>query len=307
MPNLTINWLAAHSGNYTPGGNSCAYVVVHNTANTASAYNEACYAHNSQHASSYHYVLDGTDIYQTLSDYDTAWAVGAWSGATQLIRNNQSISIEVCSAGTEFTNDEIVQLRYLVQKLMSTHNIPASNVVRHYDCHTGHKACPAAYVNNDAWYELWSQITKEQNVVNPKSIHMRTPQGVYVENFGIIEREEGYVEIVNQYRNMALDVAGGLSDNGTPVRLWERNDGSAQRWKLKPFGDAHESYYVLEPKCAPGKCLAVCANSQQEGAGLILWEQNGEYGQQFILTNWADQHYRLIARNTGYKCVCPDY
>lgn len=306
MPSYAINWLQAHSGNFTPGGNSCEYIVVHNTANTASAYQEACYAHNSQHASSYHYVLDGSDIYQTLSCYDTAWAVGAWSGATQLIRNNQSISIEVCSAGTEFTSDEIKQLRYLVLSLMEKFGISADHVVRHYDCHTGRKSCPAYYVNWENWQELHSQITQEENVVNPKSTHMRTPRGMYIENFGLVP-DGDYYEIVNQYRGMALDVAGGYDDNGTPVRLWERVGGTAQRWKLIPVNDGPAHYYILEPKCAPGKCLAVWANSQDEGAGLIIWEQNGEYGQQFALTNWEGQMYRLIARNTGYKCVCPDY
>ena len=63
----------AHSGNYTPGGNKPKYIVVHYTANTASALNEAKYANNNQHASSYHFVLDGAGtIYQILDVTDTA-------------------------------------------------------------------------------------------------------------------------------------------------------------------------------------------------------------------------------------------
>lgn len=158
----------AHVGNYTPGGNSHRYIVVHNTANIASAKSEARYAQNNQHESSYHYVLDGRGCYQLLDDTDTAWAVGAWPGARQLVGNGESISIEVCSPGVEFTAAERDQLRSLVRRLMGAHGIPASHVVRHYDCHTGRKPCPAWYVDGGRWDELHSYITEEDDDMTDK-------------------------------------------------------------------------------------------------------------------------------------------
>lgn len=149
----------AHSGNYNVGGNSCRYIVVHNTGNVANARAEARFAQNDQHPSSYHYVLDGNECFQILDDTDTAWAVGAWSGATQFIGNRESISIEVCSNGTEFTSQEVKQLTELVGILMKRHNIPANRVVRHFDCHSGHKSCPSWYVNQSRWNALWNVIT----------------------------------------------------------------------------------------------------------------------------------------------------
>lgn len=148
----------AHDGNYTPGGNSCDYIVVHNTGNTANAAQEASYAANDEHPSSYHYVLDGDEIYQLLCDTDTGWSVGAWPGCEQYIGNGESISIEVCSNGDPFTDDEIAQLGWLVRMLMDAHGIDKDHVVRHYDCHSGHKDCPAAYVDEDAWAELRNRI-----------------------------------------------------------------------------------------------------------------------------------------------------
>lgn len=157
----------AHSGNYTPGGNSRQYIIVHYTGNSASAVNEAQYAQNNQHSSSYHYVLDGSGtIYQILNDSDTAWSVGAWSGATQLIRNNQSISIEVCNNGGPFSQAEIDELAWLVPQLMEKYGIPASRVVRHWDAHTGRKNCPYYYSgsSNQAWTNLHQYITSgEEN------------------------------------------------------------------------------------------------------------------------------------------------
>lgn len=161
MPTISREF-HAHSGNYTPGGNACRYIVVHNTGNTAGARAEANYAASNQHPSSYHYVLDGTGtIYQILNDTDTAWAVGAWRGVSQLIGNGESISIEVCSNGTAFTPEEIAELRWLVQTLMNRYGISPAHVVRHYDCHTGRKDCPAYYVDATRWATLHALITSE--------------------------------------------------------------------------------------------------------------------------------------------------
>ena len=150
----------AHAGNYTPGGNAMRWLVVHYTGAPGSARNTAMWSHNRQHNSSFHYVLDGTGtIYQLLDDTDTAWAVGVWSGCRQLIGNSESISIEVCSAGADFTPAGIDELRWLVLRLMEAHGIDAAHVVRHYDCHTGHKSCPAPYVDEGKWAALKAIIT----------------------------------------------------------------------------------------------------------------------------------------------------
>ena len=161
MPSISQDYWA-HSGNYSPGGNSCEYIVIHMTGNTASALNEAKYAHNNRHDSSYHYVLDGGGvIYQILWDSDTAWSVGAWSGATQYIRNNQTINIEVCNNGGPFDKAEIEELAWLVPQLMAKWGIDEYHVVRHWDCHSGHKSCPSWYSGyyNTAWNNLRDYIT----------------------------------------------------------------------------------------------------------------------------------------------------
>lgn len=155
----------AHQGNYTPGGNRPRYIVVHYTANTASAEQEARYAANDQHPSSYHFVLDGAGtIYQLLDVTDTAWAVGGWAGTTQLIGNAESVSIEVCNDGGPFTVDEIAELRWIVRKLMGELGIDADHVVRHFDCHTGRKDCPLYYAGFDSkpWAALHDTITREE-------------------------------------------------------------------------------------------------------------------------------------------------
>ena len=157
----TTKRIWCRSDRYTSGGNSREYIAIHNTANTATAEQEAKNLHNNAGKSSFQYAVDDVDIIQCVHDYDTAWAVGAWAGAVQYIGNNQSISIEVCNPGTEFSDACKKNLRALVLHLMSYYGIPADHVVRHWDCHSGRKQCPKFYSgsNNAAWNALHSYIT----------------------------------------------------------------------------------------------------------------------------------------------------
>lgn len=160
-PDPTTKTIWARADRYTHGGNSREYIAIHNTANTASAVDEARNLANNPGQSSFQYSVDDIDIVHCVHDYDTAWAVGAWPGYRQLIGNNQAISIEVCNPGTSFSAASIENLRKLVLHLMEYYRIPAANVVRHWDCHTGRKACPRYYAgaNNAAWNALHAYIT----------------------------------------------------------------------------------------------------------------------------------------------------
>lgn len=157
----TTKRIWCRASRYTAGGNSRKYIVIHNTANTATAVQEANNLKNNNGSSSFQYAVDDVDIVQCVHDYDTAWAVGAWSGATAYITNSQSISIEVCNPGTEFSEASKRNLKALVQHLMDYYDIPADHVVRHWDCHSGRKQCPKFYsgATNAAWNALHAYIT----------------------------------------------------------------------------------------------------------------------------------------------------
>lgn len=201
----------AHSGNYTPGGNSKRHIVVHYTGNSASAEAEARYAANNQHPSSYHYVLDGGGtIYQILDDSDTAWSVGAWSGARQLIGNNESINIEVCNSGGPFTEAEIDELTWLVGKLMDEYGIPADRVVRHYDCHTGRKMCPNYYsgAGNYQWPRLHDRITGGDDVqLSDKLNDSLLPDGSY----------NNVANVLNWTRINTDEILARIEDGGVEI------------------------------------------------------------------------------------------
>lgn len=140
------------------------YIVIHYTAGTTSrqgiAYNTALFFSNPSTYASADFIVDDTTAVQFNPDIENryCWHCGdaknynkgaSYYGACQ---NYNSIGIEVCSSnrtGTMtaandsnyyFTDAVVNKAIELTKYLMKKYNIPASNVIRHYDV-TG-KYCP---------------------------------------------------------------------------------------------------------------------------------------------------------------------
>ena len=142
----------ASSANYTKGrgGHKIDGMAVHYTATSASAHNNLVYFSRAGANASAHLFVDkdGT-IRQSVKFEDTAWAVGNWG------QNQRTVSVEVVSAGEDFTAAQINALKSIYQYLKATYGI--TRVIRHYDV-TG-KRCPAPYVDGNKWAKLKAQIT----------------------------------------------------------------------------------------------------------------------------------------------------
>lgn len=143
------------------------YIVVHYTATDASAKNNCIYFSGGNRNASADYFIDkdGT-IYKFNADcanYFT-WQCGDGKGKYG-ITNANSIGIEVVSSGNEYTKAQKNALRELVLAIMEDYNVPAKNVVRHYDA--SRKICPKPYAgsaNKDKkWVELHAHITGQTN------------------------------------------------------------------------------------------------------------------------------------------------
>ncbi|OIJ69598.1 glycoside hydrolase family 16 protein [Streptomyces mangrovisoli] len=87
---------------------------------------------------------------------------------------------------------------------------------------------------------------------------------------------------------MCVDVAGGSSDDGTPIQLHNCTGNDAQKWTLGSDGTVR----------ALGKCLDVKAASHDDGAVVQLYTCNGTSAQQWTYTSAKD------LTNTGAdKCL----
>lgn len=164
-----INFREAHPKNFQKGRTKPKqYIVIHYTANNGdTAAGNANYFNRTVTETSAHYFVDeGSEIWQTVQDEDTAWHCGTKGEYRHpLCRNANSIGIEMCSRKDELgryyikgeTVDNTVEL---VKELMLKYDIPKENVLRHYDV-TG-KICPAPFVEDEGlWREFQKRLTSE--------------------------------------------------------------------------------------------------------------------------------------------------
>lgn len=136
------------------------YIVIHYVGAVSTAANNASYFNSVNRGASANYFVDENEIYRVVRDSDSAWHCGAntyYCGA----RNTNSIGIEMCcynNNGTIDVSNKVVERTIqLTKELMAKYNIPASNVVRHYD--VTHKNCPSPFVNNPSrWNDFKSRL-----------------------------------------------------------------------------------------------------------------------------------------------------
>ncbi|MDN0070143.1 N-acetylmuramoyl-L-alanine amidase [Collinsella ihumii] len=147
-----VEFIQASGANYTAGrgGRAIDGMAVHYTATSASAHNNLVYFSRPGAGASAHLFVDKDGaILQSVRLEDTAWAVGDFA------ENQRTVSVEVVSAGEDFTDAQVAALAEIYAYLRATYGI--TRVIRHYDV-TG-KRCPAPYVDAGKWAALRARIT----------------------------------------------------------------------------------------------------------------------------------------------------
>ena len=149
--------------NYTKGNTGRKYIVIHYTGNsTDSAKGNANYFRDVNRGASAHYFVDASSVYEVVDPANTAWAVGVKYGAAPYwgkCTNGNSISIEMCSTGGKISDATFANVVAFTKSLMSKYNIPAANVIRHYDVCL--KRCPgwSGWLPNNE--TIWNSFKKQ--------------------------------------------------------------------------------------------------------------------------------------------------
>ena len=114
-------------------------IVVHNTANDASARNEIAYMIRNDNEVSYHYAVDDKEVVQGIPENRNAWhASDGGSGKG----NREGIGIEICyskSGGAKFTKAEQNAVELIVD-ILKRYGWGIDKVTKHQDYCT--KYCP---------------------------------------------------------------------------------------------------------------------------------------------------------------------
>lgn len=122
-----------------PYGMSPSYITVHNTANDASARNEATYMRNNNNQVSFHDVVDDKEVVHCIPHNRNAWHAGDGGSGTG---NRKTIGVEICyskSGGSRFTAAEKNAAAYIA-KLLKQRGWGLDRVKRHKDW--SGKNCP---------------------------------------------------------------------------------------------------------------------------------------------------------------------
>ena len=145
------------------------YIVVHYTGNDGDTDEaNAKYFKSRIVKASAHYFVDGNSVTQSVPDNYIAWHCGGGlqglKGHKYFLKctNTNSIGVELCdekkNGKYDFTDATINNAVALIKDLMKKYNVPASNVIRHYDV-TG-KICPKPFVDSEtAWNNFKSKLT----------------------------------------------------------------------------------------------------------------------------------------------------
>lgn len=132
-------------------------IVVHNTANDASARNEIQYMINNRNEVSFHYAVDDKEIVQGIPENRNAWHAGDGGNG---VGNRQGIAIEICyskSGGARFDAAEVLAAKFIASKLKEK-GWGIAQVTKHQD-YSG-KYCPHRTLDR-GWQRFLNMIQSE--------------------------------------------------------------------------------------------------------------------------------------------------
>ena len=138
------------------------FIVVHNTANDATAQNEVKYMISNNNQVSFHFAVDDKEIVQGLPLDRNAWACGDGMNGSG---NRKGIQVEICyskSGGARFENAEKNAAKFIAQ-LLKERGWGADKVKKHQDF--SNKYCPHRTLDK-GWASFVNMIKDYLNELN---------------------------------------------------------------------------------------------------------------------------------------------
>ena len=138
------------------------FIVVHNTANDASAQNEVKYMISNNNQVSFHFAVDDKEVVQGLPLDRNAWACGDGANGKG---NRKGIQIEICyskSGGVRFENAEKNAAKFIAQ-LLKERGWGVDKVKKHQDF--SNKYCPHRTLDK-GWASFVNMVKDYLNELN---------------------------------------------------------------------------------------------------------------------------------------------
>ena len=151
------------------------FIVVHNTANDATAQNEIKYMISNNNQVSFHFAVDDKEIVQGLPLDRNAWACGDGANGKG---NRKGIQIEICyskSGGVRFENAEKNAAKFIAQ-LLKERGWGVDKVKKHQDF--SNKYCPHRTLDK-GWASFVNMVKDYLNELNKPAQTTQT-SSIYV-------------------------------------------------------------------------------------------------------------------------------
>lgn len=135
-------------------------IVVHNTANDATARNEIAYMTNNNYETSFHYAVDDKEIVQGIEENRNAWHASDGNG----VGNREGIAIEICyskSGGDRFIKAEQNAVELIVD-ILKRYGWGIDRVTKHQDY--TNKYCPHRTLDM-GWDRFLNMIKAKMNPI----------------------------------------------------------------------------------------------------------------------------------------------
>lgn len=137
------------------------FIVVHNTANDATAEQEVTYMINNNATTSFHYAIDDKEIIRAIPENRNAFHAG---DGVNGIGNRKGLSIEICyskSGGEKFDKAEQLAAKFIAYKLKE-YGWDISKVKKHQDF--SGKYCPHRTLDL-GWNRFLNMVSKEYELL----------------------------------------------------------------------------------------------------------------------------------------------
>ena len=184
-------------------------IVVHNTANDASALNEIAYMTNNNNEVSYHYAVDDKMIVQGLEENRNGWHAG--DGANGL-GNREGIAIEICyskSGGDKFIKAEQNAVDLIVD-ILKRYGWGINKVTKHQNY--SNKYCPHRTLDM-GWDRFIKMIGDKLNGNSTKPNVSNSKVNAY---YRVKTQKHGWLGEIKNY-NSKDKVNGYAGWEGSPI------------------------------------------------------------------------------------------
>ncbi|MEE1239441.1 MAG: N-acetylmuramoyl-L-alanine amidase [Acutalibacteraceae bacterium] len=140
-------------------------IVIHNTANDASAAQEITYMHKNSFQTSFHFAVDDNEIVQGIELNRNAWHASDGNGKG----NREGIAIEICysKSGGEKWLKAVENAAELTAKLLKDYGWGIDKVTKHADYKNKH--CPHRILDEYGWDNFLNLVKSKMGEETPKA------------------------------------------------------------------------------------------------------------------------------------------